>query len=60
MDGYEILALGKDKKTGEMESIYQVILFTDSVYYMLLGTTNDQTESSIADIRKVVKTFRRK
>ena len=33
---YESLAKGKDKKTGETESIYQVILFSDKFYYILL------------------------
>jgi hypothetical protein len=60
LPGYEILAEGKDNKTGEIQSIYQVILFTDTVYYMLLGTSNDKSETSIADIKKVIMSFRRK
>ena len=58
--GYEIYAKGKSKKTGEIENIYQVILFSDKLYYILFGTTNDQTEKSIEEIKKAVKTFKRK
>ena len=58
--GYEIYAKGKSRKTGEIENIYQVILFSDKLYYIFFGTTNDQTEKSIEEIKKAVKTFKRK
>ena len=58
--GYEICAKGKNKKTSETKNIYQVILFSDQLYYILFGTTNDETEKSIEEIRKAVKAFKRK
>lgn len=58
--GYEIYAKGKDKSSGETRSIYQVILFSDNLYYALIGTTNDKSGESIAELKKAVQTFRRK
>lgn len=60
VSGYEIYAKGKNKKTGETENIYQVVLFSDKLYYILLGTTNDETGKSIVEIKQAVKTFKRK
>lgn len=60
ISGYEIYAKGKNKETTEIENVYQVILFSDNHYYILLGTTNDETEKSIQEIKKVIKTFKRK
>jgi hypothetical protein len=60
ISGYEIFAIGKDEKSGETENIYQVILFNDNIYYILFGTTNDETEKSIEELKKAVKTFKRK
>lgn len=60
ISGYEIYAKGKSKKSEETENIYQVILFSDKLYYILFGTTNDQTNKSMEEIIKAVKTFKRK
>lgn len=60
ISGYEIFAKVKNKKSGETENIYQVILFSDKLYYILFGTTNDETDKSIDEIKKAVKTFKRK
>ncbi|MBI1316853.1 hypothetical protein GC167_08370 [bacterium] len=60
ISGYEIYAKGKSKKTDETENIYQVILFSDKLYYILFGTTNDESDKSIEEIKKAVKTFKRK
>lgn len=60
VSGYEIYAKGKSTISGETENIYQVILFSDKFYYILVGTTNDETDKSIAEIKKAVKTFKRK
>ena len=58
--GYEVMASAKDKKTGDPEKIYQVILFSDKLYYLLVGSTNDKTEKGINELKQVVKTFKRK
>lgn len=60
ISGYEIHAKGTNLKTGEIENIYQVILFSDNFYYILFGTTNDETSESIEKLKKAVKTFKRK
>ena len=60
VSGYEIYAKGKSKKTSETENIYQVILFSNNLYYILFGTTNDETNKSIDEIKKAVKTFKQK
>jgi hypothetical protein len=60
ISGYEIYAKGKNKKSSETENIYQVILFSDKLYYILFGTTNDETYKSIDEIKKAVITFKRK
>jgi len=58
--GYEIYAKGKYEKSSETEYIYQVILFSDKLYYVFFGTTNDETNKSIEEVKKAVKTFKRK
>lgn len=61
LSGYEILAKGKNKTTGEEIHVYQVVLFTDKMnYYLIVGTTNDTTGSTITDFKKVSLTFKRK
>lgn len=60
ISGYEIYAKGKNKKSDETENIYQVILFSDNLYYIIFGTTNDESDKSIGEIKKAVKTFKRK
>lgn len=58
--GYEVMASAKDKKTGDPVKIYQVILFSDKLYYLLVGSTNDKTVKGINELKQVVKTFKRK
>ena len=60
LDGYEIYAKGKDKKTNEIENMYQIMLYSEQFYYIFFGTTNDETTSSIEEIKKAVLTFKRK
>src|SRR5688572_5019762 len=60
ISGYEIYAKGKSKNSSEIENIYQVTLFSDNFYYILFGTTNDETDKSIEEIKKAIKTFKRK
>ena len=57
--GYEILAKGKNKKTGEPETIYLVTVVKKTLYNFLLGTTNDTIDESINEIKKAVLTFKR-
>ena len=59
MSGFEIYAKGSNNETNETENIYQVNLFNNKLYYMLFGTTNDQTDQSIEEMKKAIMTFRR-
>jgi hypothetical protein len=60
ISGYEIYAKGKNAETGEKDRIYQVMLFNDKFYYLFFGTTNDETDNSVEEIKKAVQTFKRK
>lgn len=60
ISGYEIIATSKDKKTSEPEKAYLVLLFSDNLYYILFGTTNQDFENNISDFKKAAKTFKRK
>lgn len=60
INGYEIVATAKSKKTAESEKVYQVILFSDNLYYILVGITNDLSGKSIDELRKVAGSFKRK
>ncbi len=60
LSGYEIFAKGKDEHTEEPKNVYQVILFIDGLYYILVGITNDETEASLNDLKVAINTFRRK
>lgn len=60
ISGYETIALGKDKKTKKDEKIYQVILFSDSLYYIFYGSTNQDFDINISELKKIVNTFKRK
>lgn len=60
ISGIEIVAIGKNKQTSETEKLYQTLLFTESFYYMLFGSTNQNFDANINEIKKVVITFKRK
>jgi hypothetical protein len=60
MNGYEIYAKAKSKNTDTPENIYQVILFSDDLYYILISTSNDETPESINEAKKAINTLKRK
>ncbi|MBX2940134.1 MAG: hypothetical protein KF880_08650 [Ferruginibacter sp.] len=60
INGYEIYAKAKSKNAEETENIYQVILFSDNLYYILVSTTNDETVQSVEEAKKAIHTFNRK
>lgn len=58
LTGYELFAENNDKENEEM---YQVILFDENGgYYIFIGTYVTGSEKAIADIKKVIQTFKRK
>lgn len=60
ISGYEIIASAKDKDTGLEEKVYQVMLFSANSYYLFTGSTNNNYEKNINELKKVVRTFKRK
>ncbi len=60
ISGYEIIALTIDKNTAEKGKVYQVMLFSDSLYYIMLGTTNQEYEINIEKFKKIANSFKRK
>jgi len=60
ISGYEIIADSKDKKTGVKEKAYQVLLFSDSIYYMLFASWEAEFDDNLILFQKLVKTFQRK
>lgn len=60
MKGFEIIADAKNKTTSEPSKVYQVILFTDTLYYIILGSTEGDFETNLSDFKSITKTFKRK
>lgn len=58
LKGYELFAKNNDKDDEEM---YQVILFDEGGgYFLFVGTYLPNSHQAIADIRNIIKTFKRK
>jgi hypothetical protein len=60
ISGYELISTSKDKKTGEPEKVCFVILFSDNMYYLFYGSTNQDFDNNIDRLKNAIKTFRRK
>lgn len=60
VSGYEIVAYGKEEKTDNPEMIYQVMLFSDNGYYLIVGMAHDHFEENTTLFRNISKTFKRK
>jgi hypothetical protein len=57
LSGYEIIALCKDKSTNTPIKVLQVILFRDSLYYILFGSTSENYETNIRQLKQIALTF---
>ena len=60
MSGYEIIAYGIGEKTNETELRFQLLLYGDTLYYMILGTAKDDFEGNIEMFRDISLSFKRK
>ncbi|SKC86894.1 hypothetical protein [Ohtaekwangia koreensis] len=60
ISGYELVGEGVSKPDGTKELVYEVMLFTDNGYYIMVGTTMDDYEANLNLFKKVAKTFKRK
>ena len=57
LNGYEIIAQCKDKITNTPVKVIQVILFRDSLYYILFGSTTENYEANIRELKQIAMTF---
>lgn len=58
LNGYELFAKNND---AENEELYQVILFNDDGgYFLFVGTYLKGSETAVEDIKRIIKTFKRK
>jgi len=60
LKGVEIIAEGKNPRNGNPENVYQVILFEDTLYYIILGSCEANFEENIQMFQEMAKTFKRK
>lgn len=60
ISGYEIVGKGTDKNTGTKELVYQVMLFSDTGYYIIVGTAKNDFEQNLALFETVARTLRRR
>ncbi|MGB3151392.1 MAG: hypothetical protein WBB27_12090 [Maribacter sp.] len=60
MQGFEVLADAINSSTNVVSKVYQVILFTDSLYYIILGSAEGDFETNLKAFRTIAKTFKRK
>ena len=60
LSGYELIAMCKDKSTNMPVKIFQVILFRDQLYYILFGSTSENYETNIGELKQVAMTFQLK
>ena len=59
LSGYGIVAYAKAKETGIKILIYQVLLYTQESYYLMIGTAYDNFESNLSLFIYTASTFER-
>lgn len=59
ISGYAITAEGLSPTKKVHSTIYQVILFSDNMYYILVGTTYANDGRNLEEIKKAIATFHR-
>ncbi|MEI6141783.1 MAG: hypothetical protein WCP85_21100 [Mariniphaga sp.] len=57
LSGYEVIALCKDKSTNTPVKVIQIILFRDSLYYILFGSTSENYDANIRELKIIAMTF---
>lgn len=58
--GYEISGDLKNKEGEQRERIYQAILFSDNLYYIMIGYSNNDFASNLEIFKSLARTFKRK
>ncbi len=59
LKGFEITGFGVDAK-GEKELNYQVMLYTEKKYYILVGLASTNFDFYLSEFKAIAKTFKRK
>lgn len=60
LKGYEIVAEGKTKTKHIPVEVYQIMLFSDSIYYILIGSSEADYEKNLTAFKTIAKSFKRK
>lgn len=60
MPGIELVAYGTDSRARSRKLVFQTMLFGESLYYLIVGTTIDAFTENLAMFRTVTQTFARK
>lgn len=60
LKGFETIAQGRTKTKNIPTEVYQVMLFSDSLYYILLGSSEADYEKNLTAFKTIAKTFKRK
>jgi len=60
ISGYEIIATGTNQKSSREELIYQVMLFSDNGYYIILGNSDNNFQENTEVYKTIALTFKRK
>ncbi len=59
ISGYEVIGEGLDNN-GAKELVYEVMLFTDNGYYIMVGTAKSEFETNLYLFKKIARTLKRK
>jgi len=60
LEGYEIVTAGKDVKSGEPVTVYQVTLFEGSMYYLMQGIVGARNAlAHVETFKRMARSFRR-
>lgn len=59
LTGYEVIGTGENEK-GQKELVYEVMLFSNSSYYTIVGISPTQFDSYLQVYKSIAKTFERK
>lgn len=60
ISGYTVMAYGIDEKTKKSKLIFQTILFSDHLYYLIVGMAKDDFEENLKMFENITQSFKRK
>ena len=60
ISGYEVYAKGVSQTSGLEYGLYQVILFSDHMYYIFFGSAAPEDKKTLEEMKRIVKSFERK